>query len=343
MTESNTIAEQANSRVGLQVGIGIAVSVIAVVILLLVVDVRASMDAIRGADYRWLPVAMVVYVVGWVARGYAWRLLLNKEISLQRSFWTLTEGYMFNNFLPLRMGEFGRGLLLNITEGLSFWRVMSTIVVERVFDVGFMAGILLSTAPFAIGLEGSAQIALVAAGLVVIGFVGLFLAARRPDVIMRVFERFTSPVPQVTAFGREKLNAMLQGLTSLSSIDRFLWVLLWMGLAWAFNVLFYYTLLLAFVPDAGVLMTGFLVGAAAMGVALPSSPGYVGVFHGTVVAALEIFGVPASVGLAYAIVAHLTYVSISAVLGAFALGRDGLSLLEVFRKLLERRSQPAEA
>jgi hypothetical protein len=338
MTETSVKTEE--SRVGLQIGVGLLVSVIAVVILLLFIDVRDALDAIEHADYRWLPVAIAIYLAGLASRAVAFRVLLNNQVSFSRSFWTLSEGYMFNNVLPLRMGELGRCLLLNLTEGLSFWRVLSTIVVERVFDVGFMALVLLATTPFAIGVESASQIALVVGLLVVIGFVVLFIAARRPDLIVSLFEWITSPFPKLMEFGREKLASILEGLTSLADTGRFLTVLLWMALAWVFNIGYYFALLRAFIPDAGIIMAGFVVGAGSMGVALPSSPGYVGVFHGTIVAALNVFGITNATALGYAIVAHLGYVLISSVLGAFALGRDGLSLVDVFRKLLSRRDQP---
>jgi hypothetical protein len=70
-------------------------------------------------------------------------------------------------------------------------------------------------------------------------------------------------------------------------------------------------------------MQGLLV----IGIAVPSSPGYVGVFEAGIVIPLgSFFGVPADVALAYAIAYHvMSFVPIT-LMGAWSLVTTGLSI-----------------
>lgn len=63
-----------------------------------------------------------------------------------------------------------------------------------------------------------------------------------------------------------------------------------------------------------------VLGIVNLGILIPSSPGYVGVFHSCVVLSLGIFGVPTGEALAYAIVIHLAqYLPVTLIgLGIFA-------------------------
>ena len=51
-------------------------------------------------------------------------------------------------------------------------------------------------------------------------------------------------------------------------------------------------------------MAAFLLSVVALAFLIPAAPGGVGVFHAASVFALAVFGVPAEVGLAYALLSH---------------------------------------
>ena len=291
-------------------------------------------------DYRLLILASILFVVTVAARAVAWRTILKEQVSYSRVFWTLNEGYLLNNILPFRLGEFGRAFLLSRTSTLSFWQVLSSIVVERIFDVAMMATLLLTTLPFALGAETewALNAAIAAAILVVVGFITLYLAARYPQAVLSIFDRLLGRIERLHTFGRPKAEAFLEGLEALTDPRRFLKVLFWMALMWLINVSWYFVVLLAFVPEAPFLWAAFSVGVSALGVAAPSSPAFVGVLEAAIVGALAVFGVDASVALAYAIVAHTIYFVITVSLGTFALVRDGASLGQLYADIRNRAS-----
>ena len=112
---------------------GLVISVGALAILLYLVDIEAVKDAIKLADYRYIPLTILIFFGTVTTRSIAWRIILQEKISLKKAFFTENEGYLLNNVLPFRLGEIGRAFLLGQTTPLSFWEVLSTIMVERIF------------------------------------------------------------------------------------------------------------------------------------------------------------------------------------------------------------------
>jgi uncharacterized membrane protein YbhN (UPF0104 family) len=160
--------------------------------------------------------------------------------------------------------------------------------------------------------------------------------ASRPKQVEALIERLTRPWPRLSAWLVEKAGSFLEGLAALKDGSRFVRVLVWMLLTWGFNIAWYYVLMRAFLPAAEPLWALFSIGVASVGVALPSSPGYIGVFEGVLVGALSFFSVDPAVALAYAVVAHVTYLAITALIGVIGFWQQGESLGGIYRKLLAR-------
>jgi uncharacterized protein (TIRG00374 family) len=131
--------------------------------------------------------------------------------------------------------------------------------------------------------------------------------------------------------GSRQLNAFLGGLAALTDGKRFLLFIALMALNWIVAVVQYYVLLMGYFPDPKLLWAIFSLGVMALGIAVPSSPGAVGVLELSLVGALSVFGLNPSTSLAVAITAHLTNYLFTGVIGAYALFRDGLSLSDLYR------------
>jgi glycosyltransferase 2 family protein len=315
---------------------GLLVTFIAIAVLYFFVDLDTLATAFALQDYRWLPLVILAFFGTLLARTQAWRTILEGRTNFKESFLVLNQAYLLNNVLPFRLGELGRALLLSGRVGLSFWRVLSTVIVERVFDLGIAAGLLLATLPLVVGAEWARSAAIVAVVLVIVGFSTLFLMARNPEGTRRVVERLTKPLPKLQHWLSDKLASFLEGLSALKDLRRFLAVAFWMLLAWFFNIAWYYILLRSFIPVAPWLWAFFSIAVASLGVALPSSPGYVGVLETAMVGSLSLFGVDPSISLAYALVAHVLYFILTGVLGIYGFWEQGESLGGVYRKLLNR-------
>jgi uncharacterized protein (TIRG00374 family) len=312
---------------------GLAVSALCLVIIFYLIKPHKLVNALRMADYR-LVIGGGILTLLWLAvRGAVWRTLLQEKASPGQTFLTLNEGYLLNNFLPLRLGEVGRAFLLGRKTGLSFWYVFSSILIERAVDVVFAASLLLSTLPFVVGASVAWETALGIAGLVLLGLGALYLMARHPTRAMRLFERLTTRWSFLSKLGGSVLPAFFSGLEVLTDRTRFLRAIILFAANLTVGVVQYYVILLAFFPGARLLWVVFVMAVSSLGMALPSSPGAVGVFEGAVVGALVVFNLDPAKALAYAFTLHFWNYVITGILGAYALSRDGESLTHLYERV----------
>ncbi|HEY4718395.1 MAG TPA: lysylphosphatidylglycerol synthase transmembrane domain-containing protein [Anaerolineales bacterium] len=333
-------AKQATKRpsaIWLRLLPGLLVSVAAIAALVAFVDLSEVQKAFSQVELiPALPLVVALFLGTVGARAMAWRTTLQEQPSFRDSFFVLNQGYLLNNILPFRLGELGRALLLGGRTGLSFWRVLPSIVVERLFDLGFAAILLFSSLPYVIGAEFASTSGVVAVSAVVIVFVVLFVMATRPAWVLRAANFTTRPWPKFQAWVEVQLGHFLEGLSSLKEPARFLRIALWMLLTWVFNLAWYYTLLRVFFGEATWLWASFSIAVASVGVALPSTPSYIGVLEVALVGSLSLLGADESVALAYALVAHVIYFVVTAILGIIGFWQQGQSLGSIYNQLLSR-------
>lgn len=302
------------------------------VALIFFIDLGEVKADLLQADYRYLLPVLAATVLALLTRAVAWRTLLLDAIPYHDVFLTLNAGYLLNNILPLRLGELGRALILG-RHGLGFWRVLSTILVERAFDFAIIAGMLLTILPFVTGASQAYQVAITVFGTVLAGFGMLYLIAVHRDRVLRVYELLTERWPGLSLIGEERLKSFITGLAALTNIRRFLKVMFWMIINWALAILAQYLLLLAFVPSAELIWVVFGQAVVALGVALPSAPAYIGLLEAAWVAALSLMGIEPSTALAFAVSSHLVNITVTGVFGVYALIREGESLVRLYSRM----------
>jgi uncharacterized protein (TIRG00374 family) len=310
--------------------LGILVSVAALVLLLRYFDWREVADVMRDAEWVYLILMLPIYLGSYIFRAMAWRLLLMDSVPLRRVFLTMNVGYLLNNTLPLRLGELGRAYLLG-RDGLGFWRVFSTIIIERAFDLIIAAGLLLGTLPFVWDASYSSQVAIMVLVFVFLGLLTLHLLARYRTWVLAQFDRLGARWPLIIKLGRERLEAFLDGLETLVSFGRFARVFAWMVINWFCFVIQQYLILRSFYPDAKFLHSTFTMGVSSLGAAVPSSPGYIGVYEAAVVGALALFDIPFATAFAHALTAHFIYIFVTGILGLYGLSVSSDSLGQIFR------------
>ena len=320
---------------------GTLISILLIAAILYFVDLREMLAAIRAADYRLLALALATGFMWLAVRAVVWRTLLRNRAAYSDVFFTVGEGYLLNNFLPFRLGEVGRAFLLSRKSDLQFGEILPTIVIERALDVGFTAGFLLASLPFIVGAEGAGRIGLIVAGIVVIGFIALFLLARYDRWALDTFHRLSARWPRLQRFGGGFLESFLTGLGVLTHGWLLVRVLVLMTVNWLIAILAYYLIVRAFFPEAQFVWGMFALGGAAFGGAIPSLPGAVGTFEGGMSAALTLLSGDPSTSLAVALTARLYNYLHSGVVGGIGLLREGQTLSGVYQQLLQLRSKGA--
>ncbi|MEW6717089.1 MAG: lysylphosphatidylglycerol synthase transmembrane domain-containing protein [Chloroflexota bacterium] len=319
-----------------------AITVLAIVLILWFVDLPEVGRSLREANVVFILAGTVVFVFSLFVRSLAWRMMLHRQVSWSRLFFTINVGYLFNNLLPFRVGEVSRAVLLSLVTPLEFWRVASTILLERGFDILYAAGILLASVPFVVGTTWARNVAMSLGGVVVLGLVMLHFLARYQEKFFNWLDGVAARWKWIGRLGVGRLRAFVTGLEILTDIRQFGVVLFAMAVVWGALLVEYTLLLRAFIPEATWLWGAFALGIGALGVVVPSSPGFIGVVEASMMGALAVFGVRPEVALAYALTNHLVYFLVTIPLGLYGLTREGESMLGLFRIVRESRMGSSE-
>jgi uncharacterized protein (TIRG00374 family) len=304
--------------------------------------------ALRGTDWGqvgrtlvradpWLLLAVAAgSLVAVGLRGLRWRLFLPPGAPAPgRELVTATGiGLMANNVLPVRIGEFVRPWVLGRRTAVPVTTAFGSLLVERLFDACVLLGVLVAAVLVLDLPPWMTRGAWIAAA----AFVALLAASTAFLFSPRPFFRL------VHALGRRvlperweheiegALDRFHAGFVLLRDPRRAAVALGATALLWAANGALFWLGLAAFgaggVGPGGAL---FVQSVAAVGVSLPSSPGFVGTFQASVKAALGILGVGEDVAVSYAIAFHVAqYVPVT-LAGFVLLGRTNLGLRDIGR------------
>jgi hypothetical protein len=310
-----------------QLWLGIVVSVAALALALLGIDPRRVMETLAEAKYVYLLPALVLSLSYLAARSVRWRVLLGPRVSLVRCFWATNIGYLVSNVLPFRLGDPARAVAVGLGGRVKLSTALSSVVVELVLDMLMVVSLLAITLPFVDGAGLLQSIGIAAGGVAVAAIAVLIIIAVRPGWVRLVAQRILARLPRLDSERwLDVLDGLLGGLAALRSPRRFAALLAWSVIAWSLVVGYYWAVLWAF-RDRPPLVQGSLLSCAiGLGMALPSAPGAVGVFHSAAKYALQLpFGVPGEEALGIAFAAHALQYVFSSLLGLIGLTRLGLS------------------
>ena len=277
------------------------------------IDWRQVAQIIGGAKPWDLALTAGIGTLTLFLRACRWRILLNAEgrVSVPTAFWATAAGYFGNNFLPARAGELVRSFMISSRGGLDSAYVLATALAERAADavaLVVISAVVLLTLPDPPGWLSSAVRPF--AALALIGALGIIVLPLLGSIGRTAIGR--APVPHSW---RPRLIEMmehaLRGLRAFHDARRFsgfltLTVVIW-GLDAVGSVIAAGALGLR-MPFAAAFL---LIASLGLGSALPSTPGYVGIYQFVAVTVLGPFGFSRSDAIAYILVAQaLNYVVI---------------------------------
>ncbi len=263
-------------------------------------------QTIAGAHWGYLAAATGVTLFTYFLRAIRWRILLNAEtwFSVGTVFWANMAGYLGNNFLPARAGELIRTYLISNRSSLSKTYVLTTALSERLMDVIALvlwsSLVLLGVNPKPRWMQDLSRTMAAVAGA---GALAIMILPHTGDLAEKLLLRIPLPErwrkPLIGLAGQ-----VLSGLRAFHHWGRFtgftlLTVVIWVmdavgvitgGLALGLTIPFRVALLL---------LTGLGLGSA-----LPSTPGYVGIYQFVAVTILTPFGIGRDEALAYILVAQ---------------------------------------
>jgi glycosyltransferase 2 family protein len=306
------------------------------------VDPRTLLAHIRRADPVLFIASVVVATLTFPLRTIRWRVILRGEEGQSLPWlplWHATAvGFMANNLLPVRAGEFARAYVARRGLPVRFLTALASIGVERAFDglvmVALMA-VALAAPSFprqaAIGGVPLTRVAAGAAALFGAVILGALAVVLRPAPWLVLWRRAThalfgaSTADRLTHFA----EVFLAGLAVLKSPGRFVGVLAWSLVLWLVNAGSFALCFQAFGLDIPARASLLLQGLIGFGVALPSSPGFFGPFEAATRVTLALYGISAELSVSYAVAYHIAGFLPITLLGLYSLSRAHVRLGEL--------------
>jgi glycosyltransferase 2 family protein len=150
--------------------------------------------------------------------------------------------------------------------------------------------------------------------------------------MIRLFELFSRRLaPRLERRGVEALSSFASGLGVLRHPARFLEVLFWAVVHWLMNGLAFWLAFKAVGIGAPFSAALLVQGLIAIGVSVPSAPGFFGVFEYVGQQGLGLYGVDAARATSWAVGFHvLTYIPIT-LIGIYYFARLGLHFRDLSR------------
>ena len=311
----------------------VVTSILAILILFLIADIIGVgdiADVLRSASPAFIVLSIPVYLISWPLRGIRYQQILMKmNYSEDLNFLV---GCIFisqsaNVMLPARIGDLARAYILKKMKNIPLSTALSSLVVERIFDVLAITII----GGFAVWAARGLLLDRWITDIVAIAGLGILIAF----VVMLVFLRsYTKIGGTITRFAREialaSTNPRAFAITLASSL-----------LIWLFDILTCFVILNAFpksastpaIPMIALVFLAITIGNLTK--IFPITPGGIGTYEAALTAIFSLGGIDPSIGFAAAVLDHAIKNSVTLIFGSAYLSHFDLS----WARLVEHADQ----
>ncbi len=350
-------------NIAFSVLLGFAVSAFAFYVAFKNVSFAELASYLSDVDYLMIVPAVAVSLFSFVLRVLRWRVILSAtaQLKFRDCFHPLMIGFMLNCVLPGRAGEAARPLILYKNSGVPFSTGLATVAAERLFDLMVLLT-LMAYAFMTVDIDPDLEIVfgdhhlnrdtLVSIGqgmiklaaVLVAGFACLLVERTRTMIIRIVLAApkllfFTGQ--NTRDFVRDKIAGpavgvvenFASGLALIKRPSRIGLCLIYSYSIWMLQALSFYVVSLgcAGLNLSFTRMVVYLV-IVCIFIALPSVPGFWGLWEAGGVFALSLFGVPAGEAMGYTLTNHVVQVFPVMFVGFISLAAAGVGFRRISRE-----------
>lgn len=295
----------------LLVGTGLAASAVFLWLAARNADLAAVRTELEEANLGLVLIAVAVLAGAYGFQAARWKRIADTStLRLPRFYGMVLGGLAANNVLPIRVGELLRARWLSQDAPMLGGRALGTVALDRACDVVALALLLV------IGVQTVASttwlLQLAAGVLIALVVVAGALLFARVYTARRGRER------RIRGRARRIVRDTLEMLAAPIGRRR---AATWLGLSlctWILGTLAVMLVARSVGIELGPAEAAFVTASLNLGVAIPSSPGYVGTYQWLGVASLGLLDVPVNEALAFTILMQASwYVPTTIAGGAF--------------------------
>ena len=278
---------------------------------------NSDLDEVRAVLAK-ADAGLVVLAIGAIAAVYLgqsirWRAIARTpSVSTARFAEMVVSGVAVNNVLPGRVGDLLRARWLQVDARIPAGRSLATVFVDRVFDVLALVAFLAVSLPFIASAEWLRRIAVGAFALLVV-LVLVLLAAR-------VYTRRRARGRRERGLLRRIARDSVEGLADPIGRARGLRLAGVSLAAWSMWALAAWLVGRALGLELSPVEVIFVTSVINLGVAIPSSPGFIGTYQWLGVSALALFDVGTEEALAFSILMQAVWYVPTLLVGGGLLG-----------------------
>lgn len=352
-----------NKKIGISLFVGTAVSITTLYFAFRNVPIRELLGYLRSINYIWLipTVAAILFAFG--LRTARWRFILasNYPVGFWQAFHPLMIGFMINCVLPGRVGEVARPLVLNRKEAVPVSTGLATVAVERIFDLIILLVLFLTVSAF-VRLEPGFNVTYggyrldyellitVFTGMLKIGIlmvIGLLLISLGKT--RELVNELILSAPKLLFFAskpsrdwvKEKvcrpavriIENIASGMALIKDPKRIIICFIYSLAVWFFTALSYYLFSIG-CPEINLTLseiTAVMV-IICFVIALPSVPGYWGLWEAGGVFAMLLFGVSENQAAGYTLANHAVQIVPVVFIGLISAWISGVNIRQVYEQ-----------
>jgi uncharacterized protein (TIRG00374 family) len=319
--------------------VGVGISVVLLWTLFRNINFSKLWLALENANYWWLLPNIALTVFTMYQRAFRWKYMVppGSNPPYKNLVAATCVGFMANNVLPLRLGEFVRAYSLSTqVKKISKSAALANIFVERmVFDLFALLLIFGGTLWFSSTIRGKLDDEMITAiystiGIALLGLITVLILAFKPASVGNRITRYLFFLPDtLKAKIRDIIMRFAQGLEFMSNFSTLMNVVVQTLLIWLLMGISGYFVFLAFGFHLPLDAPFVLLVVVSISILIPSSPGFVGVYHAGAVWTLMAYGISKEDALSCAIVMHAVQFIVVTLLGFYFLKKEHLSLREL--------------
>jgi uncharacterized protein (TIRG00374 family) len=308
--------------------LGFLISIVLLYLSLRGVSFREIVKILDSADYRVVFVPVLFIAVSVTGCAFRWSKVCGGNVRFRHTFVALIIGLFVNNVLPARIGEVARGYVLSKKTGLSLTYSLSTVLADRFFDlVGLLTITFLFFPKQSLPPTVSKAIFILVMLLIAAIIAMLVLSRERfAGTIAGKLHNIRKPFFSTIAHRVLEIQENLKRINSPANLLFFalISIMNWLSMSCA---LYFSALALGIKVDFRYIP--FVCALLNMGLTIPSSPGYIGVYQFLLTYLLSIFGVPKYEGFTISLLFHASWYLPYNIVGAFSLIKSNLHFKEI--------------
>ncbi len=258
---------------------------------------------LTAMDYGWILLSIVVYTLEVLLRAYRWKAILGKNsisVRLTDAFFAYNLGNSLNILLPAKIGDVGRSYFLKKKYGCSYSDTLPSVFLDRVFDV---IGVYIVILACSIYILTGVRLTRWFYNLFVLGIIALLAVLVVLEVLMTrrgLLDRLKDERI------KRLLRALLDGFAgTFKEKKSFLSLSLCSAVIWLLEGIVAVMVFQALGQQLDLIVIVFTTLFATLAKIVPVTPGGIGVFEGTMVILLSLFGFSKEAGAIVSTVNHL--------------------------------------